>query len=100
MKGNYQLLREHVARKSFKPRGCERLVKEVTFGLRSWVKMVISGEEGKGGFEDVKDSQGHSSTEREEKLSLGESRQQLYLAGPWRVLYSSHQRWMKGKASQ
>lgn len=58
MKGNYQVLREHVARKSFKPRGCERLVKEVTFELRSWVKMLILGEEEKGGDYPRKGSEG------------------------------------------
>lgn len=39
------MLREHGAKKSFKPGGCESLVKEVMSELRSWVKMLILGEQ-------------------------------------------------------
>lgn len=78
IKGHYQVLRERISRKLFKPGGCERLFEEVRFELRSEVKELILGEGGKGGeesrqrlwsrrggscrFEDVKDSQGHCSS--------------------------------------
>lgn len=60
MKGNYQVLREHIARKLFKPEGCESVFEEV--------------KGGKGGsyrFEDLKDSQSHCRTETEGQLMLG-----------------------------
>lgn len=48
MKGHYQVLRECISRKLIKSGGCDRLFVEVRFELRSEVKELILGEEGKG----------------------------------------------------
>lgn len=43
------MLRERISRKLINPGGCDRLFQEVRFELRSEVKELILGEEGKGG---------------------------------------------------
>ena len=54
MKGNYQVLREHIARKLFKPEGCESVFEEVKGGrvaradLRIWkTASVTAGQKGR-----------------------------------------------------